>query len=442
MNWSTRCTLCLLVSLAWQHNHAADAHELPAQAAVPIPNSTIREYRSSRLHVQTDLPAVDAELLYKRLEETLQFAARYWGRQPKGQIDCYVVHDLRAWSDAQLPHRLARVIINGVGGATVPKYEGVGNRSRNIPTVFASTSPGVAEHEIIHAYCIHTFGSSGPEWYKEGMAEMAVNRGTRESGMLCSDQQCETLRAGKHTTLDMIFETGITGKKISSSLRRMMDDPEMQGRHVSIDAWSDTDASNVRTARAEYLHSWAFCYMMLHNPNYSKRFRSLGNAFIAEQRDAFDEFFASARDRIEFEHRQFLRNASVGYRVDLCAWDWSRRFKTLARGQSNTTRVLAARGFQPTGVTITNGQRLTYQTTGKWKLSPTGQELDAAGNLDGGGLLIGVVLTDRTLSNPFPFGTSGTLEPPASGQLYLRCNDAWNEIADNTGQIDITISGT
>ncbi|MCA9123495.1 MAG: hypothetical protein H6822_03255 [Planctomycetaceae bacterium] len=437
-----RRTLGPCLYLAVLAINVARGEEVNTQGTTPRAAAVVRQYKSARLFVRTDLPAAKADALYDRLEETLRFASRYWGRTPKGQIECYVVHDVSAWNDDQLPHRLARVLIDRVGGATVPKYEGVGNRSRNIPTVFASTSPGVAEHEIIHAYCIHTFGSSGPEWYKEGMAEMAVNRGTRESGMLCSDQQCETLRAGKHTTLDMIFETGITGKKISSSLRRMMDDPEMQGRHVSIDAWSDTDASNVRTARAEYLHSWAFCYMMLHNPNYSKRFRSLGNAFIAEQRDAFDEFFASARDRIEFEHRQFLRNASVGYRVDLCAWDWSRRFKTLARGQSNTTRVLAARGFQPTGVTITNGQRLTYQTTGKWKLSPTGQELDAAGNLDGGGLLIGVVLTDRTLSNPFPFGTSGTLEPPASGQLYLRCNDAWNEIADNTGQIDITISGT
>lgn len=420
----------------------SSAEEATTSDESPNVANVIRQHKSSRLLVHTDLPEVEAEALYNRLEETLRFAARYWGRTPKGQIECYVVHDLSAWTDEQLPHRLARVLINGVGGATVPKYVGIGNQSRNLPTVFASSDPGVAEHEVIHAYCIHTFGSSGPEWYKEGMAEMMVNRGKPESGMHCSAKQFKTLRAGNETTLATIFETGITGKKISSSLRRMLDDPGSQGQHVSADAWTDTDAGNVATARAEYLHSWAFCYMMLHNPNYSKRFRSLGNAFIAEQRDVFDEFFASARDKIEFEHQLFLKNASIGYRVDLCAWDWNHRFKGLTTGQSHTTSVLAARGFQPAGVTVSNRQCYDYRTKGKWKLSWEGQELDADGNVEGGGILIGVVLTDQTLSDPFPLGTNGTLKAPTSGKLYLRCQDAWNEIADNAGQIDFTISGT
>ncbi|MBI2479217.1 MAG: hypothetical protein HYV60_11460, partial [Planctomycetia bacterium] len=62
----------------------------------------IQEYKSSHLRVRTDLPIADAKLLYQRLEKTLQFAARYWGKEPKGQIECYVVHDLAAWTDAQL----------------------------------------------------------------------------------------------------------------------------------------------------------------------------------------------------------------------------------------------------------------------------------------------------------------------------------------------------
>ena len=228
----------------------------------------IREYKSSRLRVLTDLPAPEAEAIYKRLEQTLQFAARYWGKAPKGQIECYVVHDLAAWTDAQLPHRLARVIIDGVGGATLPRMVGNGKQSRNLPVVFASSKPGVAEHEVIHAYCIHTFGSSGPEWYKEGMAEMVVNRSTRDTAILCSAKQIETLRAADHTALATILAIGSTGKLIHSSLTLMMDDPATQGQHVSPTAWTDIDAGNVAMARDEYLHSWAFCYMMLHNPNY------------------------------------------------------------------------------------------------------------------------------------------------------------------------------
>lgn len=418
----------------------AVADEPTTQNAKQATASSIREYKSSSLRVRTDLPLADAELLYKRLEQTLQFAARYWGREPKGQIECYVVHDLAAWTDAQLPHRLARVIIKGVGGATVPKFVGTGKQSRNLPTVFASSEPGVAEHELIHAYCIHTFGSSGPDWYKEGMAEMVVKRSTRDSGVLCSAQQVETLRAGNAMSLATIFATGSTGQRIFSSLSLMMDDPATQGQHVSADAWTDVDAGNVAMARDEYLHSWAFCYMMLHNPNYSKRFRGLGNAFVAEQKVDFDDFFAPARDKIEFEHQLFLKQISIGYRVDLCAWDWSHRFTTLEPGRTHKTSVVAGKGFQPSGVNVTKGKRYAYEAKGQWSLSPVGEPIDANGDKEGAGRLFGIVLNDRTLGEPFPLGANGTLASPANGKLYLRCLDAWNELADNTGQLNITIS--
>jgi hypothetical protein len=440
MLWSIRCTFCLLVSLGWLHPEIAVSDEPTTRETKQAAASIIREYKSSSLRVRTDLPQADAELLYARLEQTLQFAARYWGREPKGQIECYVVHDLAAWTDAQLPHRLARVIINGVGGATVPKVVGTGKQSRNRPTVFASSKPGVAEHEVIHAYCIHTFGSSGPEWYKEGMAEMVVNRSTRDAGILCSAQQIETLRAGDAMSLATILTTGSTGQRIFTSLSLMMDDPATQGQHVSADAWTNVDADNVAAARDEYLHSWAFCYMMLHNPNYSKRFHSLGNAFVADQRVGFDDFFASARDKIEFEHQLFLKHVSIGYRVDLCAWDWSRRFTTLEVGRTHKTCVVAGKGFQPSGVTVTKGQRYAYEAEGRWSLSAEGRQIDADGDGEGAGRLFGVVLNDRTLSEPFPLGTNGTLVSPTSGKLYLRCSDAWNELADNTGQLNITIS--
>ncbi|MDA1054965.1 MAG: hypothetical protein O3C40_31465 [Planctomycetota bacterium] len=438
---SARRTCCLLALVCCVHVKLAVADPPGTQDANPSSTVMIRQYRSSTLHVRTDLPEADAELLYERLEETLSFSAQYWGRKSKGQIDCYVVHNLSAWTDAQLPHRLARVIIDGVGGATMPKIVGVGKLSRNLPTVYASSKPGVAEHELVHAYCIHTFGSSGPEWYKEGMAEMAVKGSNRESGIQCSAQQSATLRAGDGTSLAKIFATGSTGLRIATSLRRMMDDPTTQGQHVRPEVWTQIDADNVAQARDEYLHSWAFCYMMLHNPNYSKRFRSLGNVFIAEQRNAFDDFFAPVRDKIEFEHQLFLKHASVGYRVDLCSWDWNHRFTTSVAGETQKTRVVAARGFQASGVTVNRDTRYDYQTEGRWSLSADGQQTDADGGENRAGQLVGVVLDDRTLGEPFLLGISGTFQPATSGNLYLRCHDAWNEISDNTGQMTVTIRG-
>jgi len=388
------------------------------------------------LRVRTDLPEGEMTALCARLERALQFAERYWGRELRGQIECYVVHDLAAWSDAQLPHRLARVIVSGIGGATLPRMVSTGKQSRNCPRVYASSQPGVAEHEIIHAYCVQTFGSAGPEWYKEGMAEMLVRGCTRESGVHCSADQVATLRGGAGATIAEILSLGETGRRITAALARLEDLPA-SSRHVPSAAWTPQDADAVSIARDEYLRSWAFCYLLLHNPNYAPRFRSLGNVFVEKQRDAFDEFFSPVREQIEFEHRFFLEHLAVGYRVDLCRWDWSADFRPLQPSCSHTARVAAARGFQASGLTLSAGQRYHYRAAGAWSLSADGGVTDADGEA-GRGRLVGVVLSEMRLGKAFPLGVEGSFHAPADGLLYLRCEDAWNELADNQGHVDVT----
>ena len=46
------------------------------------------------------------------------------------------------------------------------------------------------------------------------------------------------------------------------------------------------------------------------------------------------------------------------------------------------------------------------------------------------------------LSEPFPLGAYGSFTPPGSGQLYLRCRDKWNEIADNKGSMTVKIKNS
>ncbi|MBP88212.1 MAG: hypothetical protein CMJ64_16095 [Planctomycetaceae bacterium] len=435
--------LRLLALLAIGFASGPVSSALPADGPADSPSSTsahrqVLDYKSKRLHVQTDLAPAEAEALYARLEETLKFAAKYWGRDPRGQIECYVVEDLDNWSDAELPHRLARVIVSGVGGATVPRAVGTGSRTRNVPTVFASSRPGVAEHEIVHAYCTQTFGSTGPEWYREGMAEMVVRGCTRESGVQCSREQFASLRIGKGTTVQQILSVGTTGRQISAALKLMMDDPAHDGHHVSSAAWTQRDSDNVVQARDEYLRSWAFCYMLLHNPNYAKRFRTLGKQFVTKQPRAFDEVFAAVRDEINFEYSFLLEHVAEGYRIDLCRWDWRTRFRPLDLGRSHKTRVVAARGFQASGLSVVAGARYTYQADGRWSMSADANDTDADGCVGNSGRLVGVVMDAFELSAPLLLGRHGSFEAPTSGRLYLRCNDPWNEVADNAGQIAVT----
>lgn len=431
LHWLIVGFSCLLFSPALSADEPVDT---PASSAERRP---ILDYRSNRLHVRTDLGAADAKALYARLEETLRFASRYWGRDLRGQIECYVVEDLDNWSDAELPHRLARVIVSGVGGATIPKAVGTGSRTRNVPTVFASSRRGVAEHEIVHAYCTQTFGSTGPEWYREGMAEMVVRGCTRNSGVQCSPEQFAALRVGQRNSVQEILSVGTTGRQISAALQLMMDDPAHSGRHVSSEAWTQRDSDNVVQARDEYLRSWALCYMLLHNPNYAKRFRTLGNQFVTKKSAAFDAFFAPVRDEIDFEYRFLLAHVAAGYRIDLCRWDWRTRFRPLDAGRSHTTRIVAARGFQAAGLTVVAGQRYTYQADGRWSTSANPGDTDADGGAGDAGRLVGVVMDAFKLSDPLLLGAQGSFKAPTNGRLYLRCNDGWNEVADNTGQVEV-----
>jgi hypothetical protein len=52
---------------------------------------------------------------------------------------------------------------------------------------------------------------------------------------------------------------------------------------------------------------------------------------------------------------------------------------------------------------------------------------------------VGAVFSDFTLSKEVPLGMKKTLKPPTSGQLVLRCVDTWTELADNNGEITVTI---
>ncbi len=142
---------------------------------------------------------------------------------------------------------------------------------------------------------------------------------------------------------------------------------------------------------------------------------------------------------LAFEYRFFLQHVDEGYRVDLCSWDWKRKFREPIGEMPMTAHVAAARGWQPTGVFVSPSKRYEYSASGLWQTSKEGDEVTADGAADGTGRLDGVVFHDFELSEPFALGTYGSFAPPAEGRLFVRCRDAWNHLADNRGAMTIKI---
>ena len=403
---------------------------------------SVADYKSRNFLMHTDLSPEKADLLLTRLEFVLRTISRYWGRPLQERIECYIVDDLSNWHQSELPHRNAHILLQRIGGGVDFHSAPANRRSQYKVHIYATSQPGIAEHEVVHAYCAQAFGAMGPDWYKEGMAEMVSRQRGKPRGLNCSAQILSVLRAGAPRTVDEIVDSGEFTGPLSAVFAALPDSrsketgrPLAKSRH----SWGADDDKILRKAKATYYWSWTLCHFLSNHPKYRDRFRALGRGYLHQQDVSFRQVFGPVSDRLAFEYELFLRNLDNGYRVDLCRWDWGRNFTRIRSGDSKRAQVFSARGYQASGVLVTAGEHYQFHATGTWTTEKGGSESTADGNHGRSGRLMGVVFRDYTLSRPFRLGSSGSFGAPRSGQLYLRCDDKWNELADNSGVVHVRL---
>ncbi len=386
-----------------QTTPTANAKTKPGAAAAQAGKPA--DYRSQNFYLHTDLSAADAKELLTRLETMLRLISGYWGRKPSGIIECYVVQDLKNWSpDAFDPHGLAQ--IQAGAGVTLTTTLRVENAFLAKSVVYAVADRGTPQHEAVHAYCGQTFGTTGPLWYAEGMAEMGQYW---QDGSSAVNVHAEVMKYLQATTP-------------KRTMREILDTNSKAN-----DNWQN------------YAWRWALCHLLANNPNYAAKFRPLGIGLLTKQPVSFEQTYGPVADQISFEYDFFLRHVDNGYRADLCAWDWKRKFARPVGSTATNAKILAARGWQPSGVLLVADTEYEYSAAGTWQTSKTSTAVSADGAEDGGGRMLGIVLKDFQLSEPFELGAYGTFKAPADGQLYLRCRDAWHELADNLGTLNVRL---
>ncbi|HSG72840.1 MAG TPA: hypothetical protein VLA12_20670, partial [Planctomycetaceae bacterium] len=330
-----------------------------------------RELISKNFVVHTDLPEAEAQEVLDRLESTLGRISSYWGRRPKQKVVCYIAADLENWRDADFPHGFARALIGGVGGGAYCESS-PDERSNLKVTVYASSRLGLVEHESVHAYCGQTFGATGPDWYKEGMAEMAFHGRAGKMEVECDAEVIKYLRSSPRKSVQQITNSGNMHEDLSLSLVKLLTAPGSDTRqlnHERLLDWKRDHGDSVESARKSYHSCWALCHFLSHNPNYAKRFHQLGRSYLStqskdQQPHLFPNLLGSMQPEIDFEYRFFLDRLDVGYRVDLCHWDWKGEFRTLGTGQSKSSRIKAAAGYQPSGWLVRKGRDYSYESSG------------------------------------------------------------------------------
>jgi hypothetical protein len=367
----------------------------------------VADFRSKNFLIHTDLPEKEAKELLTKLETMLTLLSRYWGRKNSRVIECYVVKNLRDWPAEYLrqmhPHGLAK--IQSGAGVTVSRIQTLGTRFRAISKVYAIAQRGVPQHEAVHAFCAHAFGSLGPVWYSEGMAEMGKYWKEKDSSVNCSLYVAKYLRSSPVKDLsEIVVKTAKSG-----------------------DSWQN------------YAWRWALCHLLANNPNYSTRFRPLGLGLLMKKRTSFRRIYGSMAQEIEFEYRFFLEHLEPGLRVDLCSWDWKTKYRTPRRGSAQTSRINAQKGWQPSTLEVKEGLEYEFSATGNWKTTKNGTDVTADGHPGGEGKLMGIIFNDYKLGKPFELGSYGSFKAPGNGKLLLRCADKWIKLADNKGQIVVKL---
>ena len=372
----------------------------PRYARLSDEPSPARDVRSRNFMLHTDVSDRQGQILLDKLETMIDLVSRYYGRPPQGLIECYVVRDLKSWPPGTFPLAAAQKILEPAG---VTMSRSLGRQRQTI--AYSCDDHQTVQHECVHAYCYVAFGSAGPVWYAEGMAEMGAYW---EEGQLAVDIQPGVIR----------YLTQAEPKKMANIVA---------AGQVTGDSWQ------------AYAWRWALCHLLANNPNYSSRLKGLGIGMMSGDNVSFESVYGDVAPQISFEYDQFVENFGNGYRADLCAWQWNVKPRRLGPNRDSSIKVSSQRGWQATEVQLEQGNRYHVSSAGEWKIVRGGNALTVDGDGAGNGKLIGAVFANFELGEPFELGSNATFTAPSDGQLVLRCRDKWTQLAENEGEIEVTV---
>lgn len=430
-------------------NEATPAGTMPTQEPVPVfrPDDQrptfndaalttigITRYESPRIRLYTDIPADEAQTLPAVIDAAYDALSAYFGPLPPSrageefQMTGYLMQDEKRFREA------------GMIPDDLPPIEH-GRHHRNQfwmrEQPYAYYRRHLLIHEATHCVMMYLPENRAPVWYLEGMAEHFGTHRINTDGTLSFRGMPTSPEAfagfGRITLLQKAMEEGRgrTLPKIFDYTAEEYVDPE------------------------PYAWSWAACHFLDHHPRYSARFRELGQnqqprAFAAtlEKLDAAD-----ARD-LATEWVLFLTNLQYGYDVSRTAIT----FQPGAPWRNNDPRkadIVADRGWQSTRIRLEANQRYEITATGQFTLAqqpkPWGSEADGISFRYFQGIPLGKLLacvraeegpvggSDDAMLRVVPIGRRGEFVTPVAGTLYLRLNDSWSELADNTEGVSVSV---
>ena len=394
----------------------------------------IRRYESKHLRLFTDIPAERAQPIPPLVDAVYGEWEQYFGALPPDhegstfQITGYVMADPQKFRDL------------GLVPADLPPF--IQGRHRGAEFwMFDQATDYYRRHLVLHE-STHSYMAFLPQvpleavWYLEGIAELFGTHAMDAHGK----NRCRVVPAHKAGFANW-GRTEIIREEIKAG--RGMDLPGVL-RLRSTDFLQN----------ASYGWAWGLCQFLDQHPRYRDPFHHFVQE--ARQRHAAEDFKRLFSPNLQDLNEEWLLySAAVDY-----GYDVERAAISFRNGQPLTDALIgleiaANRGWQSSGVHVLRGKTYRLVANGRctmaqlpvaWESEPQGISIRYAHQRPVG-MLIGSIRADAapanypqtTMLQTFAVGRELLLKPDVDGTLYLRVNDFWSELADNSGKYRVEI---
>ncbi len=393
----------------------------------------IQRYESKRLRLYTDLPLDAARPLPPLIDAAYDALIAYFGALPPArsggefQVTGYLMRDEQRFHEA------------GMIPESLPAIEHGRHRRNEFwmrEQPFDYYRRHLLIHEMTHCFMLLLPENRPPVWYVEGMAELFGTHRTAADG---------TLQFNVMPTSPEEF----AGFGRISIIRDLIEN----GRSRTIPEVLGYKAEEFLTPEP-YAWSWGLCAFLDHHPRYRARFRELAQhqsprPFAA----AMEALLTEGGQDLDTEWTLFIHNLKYGYDIPAAAISFAPGTKLLS-DKSVTAEIAAHRGWQSTRVQVEAQQRYEITASGQftlaqqpkpWVSTADGISFRYVNGIPAGRLLACVREEARSDNNPesmlgvVSVGSRGVFLAPETGTLYLRLNDSWSELADNTGTVTVSV---
>lgn len=400
----------------------------------------IDRYESTHLLLYTDIDPQVAGPLPALMDAAYAALEEYFGPLPPDragrpyQMTGYIMADADAFRDAgMLPQKAEALLEHGIhrGAEFWMRAQEYGYYLRHLMI-----------HEGTHCFMSVLPGPRPPAWYMEGMAEFfgahEIDADGRTAFGVMPRDPAQFVGFGR---VEMLREEVAAGR-----LRTLPNVLALTGNDF------------LKSRREPYAWSWALCKFLDAHPRSQTRFRELRlRRNDPKFADHVQHTFAPDADSLELEWELFVRHLEYGFDFERAAIEF-RESSPLQPGSALRLELKSAAGWQPTGARVEAGATYRIAASGEvslanvprpWISQPQGISIRYAGGRPLGRVLAAIDAdaaerppnADRIAAwHEVDIGRSAELTPDVSGTLYLRVNDHWNELADNSGAYAVEIA--